>query len=61
MSHQHKKQQFGNEDKEGNEEDIRSMEGSEWSLEEENIVSHGNAKQKEESNSKIALLEVNNL
>jgi hypothetical protein len=59
MSHQQKQQQFY-----GNDEDIRSMDGSEWSLEEEeegeNIIGHGNAKQKEESHSKIALLEVNN-
>jgi hypothetical protein len=37
------------------------MDGSEWSVEEEDIVGIRNAKQKEESNSKIALLEVNNL
>jgi hypothetical protein len=39
------------------------MDGSEWSVEEENIVvGDGNAKKmEEESNSKIALLEVNNL
>jgi hypothetical protein len=56
MSHQQKQQN-------AKEEDIRSIEGSEWSLEEENIaVGDGNAKQKEEeSNPKIALLEVNNL
>jgi hypothetical protein len=52
-------QQLGNDAKE---EDIRSMEGSDWSVEEEDIVGHGNAKQKEgESNPKIVLLEVNNL
>jgi hypothetical protein len=59
MSDKQKQQQFGNEDKE---EDIRSIEGSEWSVEEEeNIVGNGNAKQKkEEGNAKIALLEVHN-
>jgi hypothetical protein len=61
MSDQQKEQQFdGDEDKE-EEEDIRSIEGSEWSVEEENIVGHGNAKQKEGTHPKIALLEVNNL
>jgi hypothetical protein len=60
MSDQQKEQQFdGDEDKK--EEGIRSIEGSEWSVEEENIVGHGNAKLKEEINPKIALLEVNNL
>jgi hypothetical protein len=52
MSHQQEQEH-------ANEEDIRSIEGSEWSVEEENIVGDGNAKQNEESNSKIALLEVN--
>jgi hypothetical protein len=57
MTDQQKPPQF--EDKE---EDICSLEGSEWSMKEENIVSHGNLKQKEEeSNPKIGLLEVNNL
>jgi hypothetical protein len=60
MSQQQKQQHCEGNDDKG--EDIRSIEGSEWSVEEENIVGHGNAKQKEEeSNPKIALLEVNNL
>jgi hypothetical protein len=63
MSHQKKQQHFDGND--AKEEDIRSISigGSEWSLEEEeNIVGHGNAKQKEEEiHPKIALLEVNNL
>jgi hypothetical protein len=62
MSYQQKQQQFdGNEN--DNEEDIRSIGGSEWSVEEENIVGigNGNAKQKEGSNpAEIALLEVEN-
>jgi hypothetical protein len=55
MSDQQKQPQL-----DAKEEDIRSMEGSEWPVEEENIVvGNGNAKQKEEeSNPKIALLEV---
>jgi hypothetical protein len=57
MSDQKKQQQF--EDKE---EGILSMEGTEWSLkEEENIVGHGNAKQKEMTSKIALLLEVNNL
>jgi hypothetical protein len=59
MSDQQKQQQFND----AKEKDIRSIGGSEWSVEEEeNIVGHGNAKQKEEEshpNLKIVLLEVN--
>jgi hypothetical protein len=54
MSDQQKQPQF----EDNKEEDIRSIEGSEWSLEEENIVGHGDAKQNAESSPKIALLEV---